>query len=189
MSDAKFQITVGDRLPLLNMRLWDEGRDNSLTGCTVAFTMYDSTGTVKVNAASCTAEPGITFTADATTDRITANAHSLQDGWEVTVSSSGTLPTPLASTTRYFTRECTPNYCKLALEPTGPAIDITAAGSPTHTLRVLGQVQYAWASGDVDTAKTYKGYFVVTVTASGKTTRWPNTDQGIEIVVVGVPTP
>lgn len=180
----KHQLVVGDRKTPLTARLHDDGKDNDLSGATVTFDMYDSAGTQVVADGSCTVQPGITFTADTSNDRYVANGHGLADGWEVIVSSSTTLPSPLSATTRYFVRDCTDNHFKLSTEKGGTAIDPTDAGTGTHTLKVLGQVQYSWASGDVDSAGSFKGWF--TVTESSVSDTFPNDSSGIAIVIQGV---
>lgn len=85
------------------------------------------------------------FTA-ATTDIITSAAHGLQNGDPVVLTTTGTLPAGLATSTVYYVIEAATNTFKLAaVEPpirytTGtlgpapvPPIDITDTGTGTHT--------------------------------------------------------
>lgn len=76
-----------------------------------------------------------TFTADATTNVFTCNAHGYTDTQTVRVrASDGALPTGLTQDGKYFIRDATTNTFKLAATSGGTAIDITTAG--TGTLRV-----------------------------------------------------
>lgn len=47
-----------------------------------------------------------------------------------------------------------------------------------------GTVSYAWAAGDVDTAGTYVGYWIVTNTASGKVDTYPPDGEKLVIEIV-----
>jgi hypothetical protein len=92
------------------------------------------------------AKSGITFTANAATDVITTASTLDVDvgsttGRAVTVSSSGTLPAGLSAGTIYFLIRVTATTYKLATSLTnadaGTAVDITSAGSGTHTISVI----------------------------------------------------
>lgn len=78
-----------------------------------------------------------TFTADATTDLLTAAAHGYKTGLKVQVSSTTTLPGGLSAATDYFVIVVAANTFKLASSlanaQAGTAIDITSAGTGTHT--------------------------------------------------------
>lgn len=77
---------------------------------------------------------GVTFTAVAATDVITATGHTLVDGDKVRVSSTGTLPGGLSASTDYFVRDTSGSTFKLAASSGGAAIDITSTGSGTHSM-------------------------------------------------------
>ena len=81
-------------------------------------------------------EPGSTFTVSVGNDRLTLDEieEIENNGNGVTVSSTGTLPAPLQPGTAYFVRNLTATGCKLAATPSGAAIDITDAGTGTHTI-------------------------------------------------------
>lgn len=77
----------------------------------------------------------------AATDKFTLNAHGLLDGMEVALESTGTPPTlewgagyALALTT-YFVRDAMLNDFKLCAFPGEDALDITAAGTGTLSVR------------------------------------------------------
>lgn len=74
------------------------------------------------------------FTVNIGTDVITLSAHGLADGSIVHVASSGTLPTGLSSNTLYYVRDRTTSTFRLATAAGGLAIDLTGAGSGTHSL-------------------------------------------------------
>lgn len=78
-----------------------------------------------------------TFTADATTDTITSNAHELANGDLVRLSNSGgALPAGLATGTDYYVLNTATNTFKVSLTQGGAAVDITGAGTGTHTWTV-----------------------------------------------------
>ena len=80
------------------------------------------------------------FTADASTDFITSNAHGLVDTQIIRLTGSD-LPAGLSASTNYFVRDKTTNTFKVAASSGGTAINITDAGSGTNT----------WYHGDVVT--------------------------------------
>jgi hypothetical protein len=93
-----------------------------------------------------------TFTADAGTDILTLSISNANfaTGVPITVSTTGTLPTPLVAGTTYYvirvgSSTTNPGTIKLATSYAnaiaGTAIDITLAGAPTNTILVSGQVQ------------------------------------------------
>ena len=97
-------------------------------------TLYTSGGWTKLATGTFSGATNATFTADDTTDIITSNGHGLVDGDKVTVSNSGGgLPGGLAAATGYFVRDATANTFKLSANPYDTAINITTAGTGTHT--------------------------------------------------------
>ncbi|WP_342237167.1 hypothetical protein [Inquilinus sp. OTU3971] len=83
--------------------------------------------------------PDLTFTADPATDQVTAAGHGMATGeGPFYLTSTGALPTGLAANTRYWAIRVGADVLKLAASKAdalaGTAIDITAAGSGTHTL-------------------------------------------------------
>lgn len=179
---------VGDR-STWSFRIYDAGLDNDLASATVVLDMWPisssgAAGTQKITDGSCLVEPGISFTADTATSKLTAVAHGLKDGWECVVSGSA-LPSGLAASTRYFVCDATPNTFKLSLEPNGTRIVIASAGTPTHTLKAKGHCTYAPAAIDVDTAGTFK--ILLTRTIGGKAVTFPNIKDGISLTINTVP--
>lgn len=84
---------------------------------------------------------GAAFTADAGTDVCTATSHGLTDGDMLFVANTGgALPTGLSANTPYYVRDATTNTFKLATSFGGSAIDITGAGTGTHTFHTQFRV-------------------------------------------------
>lgn len=89
-----------------------------------------------------------TFTADSTTDTLTlvSTTDNFQTGVPFTVTTTGTLPSPLNSTTTYYSIRTGANTIKVATSYAnaiaGTAIDLTTNGSPVNTILVSGQLQF-----------------------------------------------
>lgn len=158
---------VGDTLRPLNaiITVGDSDDPLPLSTYTVKFQMEaesDGTAVQAETVTGVTQEPTQSFTADATTDLITCNAHGVKQGNQVVLANSGgALPAGLAASTRYFAIQIGPNTFALAATPNGPAIDITGAGTGTNTFYVVGSVQYTLTSGNVTTAGRYSAWFTV----------------------------
>lgn len=172
---------VGDTLEPLKAKCYLRGNPYDWTGKTANFLMETESGTsvVAETSTGVTAHPTQTFTADATEDRLTANDHGVALGDQIVVSTTGTLPGGLAASTRYFAVEVTPNAFGLATFPNGKAIDITSAGSGTHTFYVVGSVQFDFSSGHVATAGPHRAWFR-SVSSSDKQT-FPDDELGIRV--------
>lgn len=100
------------------------------TGNTVATTASDMGIVV--------AHPGAVafsgWTADAGTDTLTKSSHGLYDGTRVEISSTGSVPTGLSTSTTYYVVSATTNTVQLSATYGGAAIDLTDAGSGTISL-------------------------------------------------------
>lgn len=57
-----------------------------------------------------------------------------QDGDTVYLTTTGTLPAGLSTSTKYYVRDVAAGTLKLATTETGSAIDITDSGTGTHTI-------------------------------------------------------
>lgn len=84
-----------------------------------------------------------TFTADAASDVCTAALHRMQDGQQVKLTSTTTLPGGLSLETVYYVRDSAANTFKLAATSGGSAIDITSAGTGTHTIAVIPRLPWS----------------------------------------------
>jgi hypothetical protein len=81
----------------------------------------------------------LTFTADASTDKLSIADHLLLDGTAVVLENSGgALPAGLSTNTLYYVRDTDSDSgtLKLAASSGGAAINITGAGTGTHTLQI-----------------------------------------------------
>lgn len=83
----------------------------------------------------CYSAVSVTFIADSGTDIITASGHGLLDNDPIMVSTTTTLPGGLSSTVTYFARDITTDTLKVSATRGGTAINITSAGSGTHTIK------------------------------------------------------
>ena len=178
-------ITVGDTLLPLNAVLKDgNGDPYNLASYTVKFLMEQEDGTAELaeTATGVTAHPTQNFTVDTTLDTLKTVGHGVQEGDQLILTTAGTLPTGLAASTRYFTRDVTPNDFKVAASPDGEKIDITAAGSGTHSFYVVGSVQMDFAAANVDTAGLYRGWF--TLTSGTETLSIPEGNRYFRIKIV-----
>lgn len=77
------------------------------------------------------------WTADAGADTLTKTDHAWYDGTQVTLTSTGTLPTGLSLSTTYYIVNATANTIQLSLSFGGAAVDLTDAGTGTTTLNTL----------------------------------------------------
>ena len=96
---------------------------------------------------------GTAFAADAGSDTLTSAAHGLADGDRVRVTTSaGDLPEPLAAGTTYFVIYKSTSTLQLAttkaLAESGTQIDITDAGTGTHTLQTVAFDQGGMTTAD-----------------------------------------
>jgi len=97
----------------------------------------------------------VQFTADSTTDVLTATDHWWVANQPVTVfTDGGTLPSPLAPSTTYYVRDVTTNSLKLSLTPGGAAINLTTNGSGVNYINGLQEdlftgkgLVHQWSAG------------------------------------------
>lgn len=179
------RITIGDTLYPMNTVIRDgNGNPIDLSVYTVKFFMELENGTSELaeTIVGVSVHPTQTFTAEASTDLITCNAHGIKKDDQIILASSGTLPAGLAEDTRYFAVQIQPNKFQVALIPDGSAVDITGAGTGTHTLYVVGSVQMDFAAANVGTAGIYRGWFTLTSGSEKKT--MPEGDRWYEVLVV-----
>jgi hypothetical protein len=178
-------ITVGDSRSPLEIQLRDGGSEPiDLASLTVKAQAETPTGTSTVaeTTTGVTAQPTSTFTVDTSADELLVNAHGLVDGDQVQVSTSGTLPSGLAASTRYFVRGATPNRFQLAAKPAGAPLDITSSGSGTHSVWLVGHVRYVVPSAINGTAGEYLIWFTVYDVSNNRDT-FPSARDGLRVIV------
>lgn len=89
-----------------------------------------------------------TFTA-ATTNICTATAHGFSNGDKVFVSSGTTLPAGLSASTDYFVVVINANTFYLTAALGGAIVDITDAGTGTHTIVLKGKTIFCEGMDDL----------------------------------------
>lgn len=82
------------------------------------------------------------FTAAAATDLITSNAHGLKSRDMVVLTTTDTLPAGLATNTVYYVINETTNTFQLSAQKDGSPVNITDAGTGTHTF-TMHDIGYA----------------------------------------------
>lgn len=103
------------------------------------------------------------FTVNTGTDVITTGSdHGRVVGDVVTFTSTGTLPSGLSAGTDYYVVEAAAsNTMKVSTTPGGTAVDITTAGSGTHSWRGYGQIaptyEYGGGTSNVAAAENLDG--------------------------------
>jgi hypothetical protein len=75
-----------------------------------------------------------TVTANDATDVLTCAGHGLSTGDTVRITSAGTMPGELSSDTLYYLRDVTTDTFKVSTTLDGTAVDVSSAGTGTHTL-------------------------------------------------------
>lgn len=144
-----------------------------LTGLTVkVFGETNAGGAdwIAESATGVTAHPTNAFTTNTLDDFdvILDDDTLAKDGDQVKFSSTTTLPAGLVSGTWYFVKDAFPGGFKVSRQPNGSTLNITDAGTGTHTYIIRGSVQYEWQTADIDTAGTFWMWF--RVYASGSST-------------------
>jgi len=95
-----------------------------------------------------------TFTADPSTDTITATGHTFDTNERVYLTTTGTLPAGLSTSVfPYYVINSAANTLKLSLTQGGAAVDITTTGTGVQTIHRVGRIGYHLqnnGSGDFD---------------------------------------
>jgi hypothetical protein len=137
-----------------------------LTGLTVKVygeTHAGGTDWITATATGVTAHPTNAFTTNTLDDFdvILDDDTLAKNGYQVKFSSTGTLPAGLVTGVWYFVVGAFPGGFKVSRQPNGATLNITDAGTGTHTYIIRGSVQYEWQAADVDTAGTFWLWFRV----------------------------
>lgn len=181
----KHKRIVGDTLlPYNGIAYLRPGDPYDWTGLTGKWELEEDDGTVvqAATATGFTAHPTQAFTASASTSLLTCNGHGVQKGDQVIVASTGTLPSGLAASTRYFAVNVTPNAFQLATVPEGTAVTIASAGSGTHTFYVVGSYQVTLTDAAVASAGQFR-FWATAVDGSSDIATFPNDDDGAPIEI------
>lgn len=183
--EIELHRAVGDRLtPVSAILTGGNGNPVSLIGATVTFQLTDADGVDVYAQASTdvTKEPTQDFTATANSRTLSCVGHSLRNGQQVVLTTTGTLPAGLAASTRYFVGDAEPNAFTLNSRPgTGYVVTPTSTGTGTHSIAIVGHAQWAPTAGAVDEAGTFYGCF--RVTSGGKTDTFPSDESRLKITI------
>lgn len=149
-ANTSFAHYAGEKVYIVSFNQIELARAATLTGAKTALTTSTGNGLVALeadNAILAYSEPeynsgyyfgrfvnniGATFTA-ADTDIITSTAHGLVNGDTIKVISGTTLPAGLSTTVVYYVISSATNTFSVSLTNGGSAVDITDAGTGTHT--------------------------------------------------------
>lgn len=177
---------VGDTLTALDLVLKNSRGPVDLTGLTAKYLVVTddaaATSVVSETTTGVTSQPTQDFTASATLDKVLVNGHGLIDGDQIIVSTTGTLPAGLATSTRYFVINADANSFQVSQSARGAPIDITTAGSGTHSLYLLGHVKIVLATAATATAGRYRLW--ATVYSGSSKDGYPNNKTGLVLEVV-----
>ena len=177
----KITRTYGDNSAINFLVRYRDSGPVDLSAFTTKITIEQEDGTAVVTQATTglTVQPTQTFTASASTDQCTCYSHGLQNGDQVLLTTTTTLPAGLSLATRYCVVNRNDLTFQLADTPYGAPINITDAGTGTHSFAVVGSGQYLPQS-------TYAvGLYRVWIELVGSTTAIiPERAYGFEIEVV-----
>ena len=162
-------------------------KDNALAGAAI-----DITG-AGTGAHTITRVLDKTFTADASTDVVTLSAkiRGLVTGNGIEITTAGTLPGGLALSTTYYYIRFTDTTGKLATSYsnslTGTAINITDAGTGTHTLQRKSEARYT-CNGTFDTDQQPKDIIEALLTACGGKVTYQGGEWNLYVAAYTAPT-
>lgn len=143
-----------------------------------------ATDLVAWTSSNVTSQPTKAFASDTTVGikSLYCVNHGLRTGMQVKLTTSGTLPTGLATASRYYVVRVNGHNFWLCKQRTGTPIEITDTGSGTHNFEILGHVQYQPQAADVDTAGAFR--CEVRIVGSAVNETFPGTAEGIPLSVV-----
>lgn len=181
------QFAVGDTDEPFSVYLTLGGVPVSLSGATVEFKMlaydsddtsgnprYDATPKVVLTSANVTAEPTKAYTADNATDELISEYHRVPAGSLVSFDTTGG---GITADTPYVVTDVSENRFKIKLSDAAGNVNIT--GTPSGNFYVIGHVQYAWQTADVDTAGRFGAW--IKVTRSAKSQMYPPDRTGVVV--------
>jgi hypothetical protein len=177
---------VADTLFPINATFTKNGAPLPLSSYTVkAYMKAQVSGTVILNdtATGITQEPTQTFTVDTSLDVLKCNDHGVKEGQQVVLASTTTIPAGLTAGVRYFAVQIQANWFGVSLTQGGAPIDITSAGTGTHTFYVVGSAQYDLSTTAAATAGKYRFWFRA-FDGSSEVATFPQSAEGINLTLV-----
>jgi len=180
----KVTRTYGDTSAINFLVSFDGVGPIDLSAYTTKITIEQEDGTAIVTAATTglTAQPTQTFTLDSTNNWIYCAAHGIQVGDVVIPMTNGSFSgTGLTASTRYVVVERDFDWFRVSNRSAGAPVTIAAAGTPTHSIKVVGSGQYLPQS-------TYAvGIYRAWILLVGTTTAIvPEKTYGFQIEIVSV---
>lgn len=112
--------------------------------------------------------PAFAFTVDTVTNVITMTGALPVAGDRFIAGTSGTLPAPLIDGAYYYARDVVGATCKLCMTPDGVAVDLTTAGTGTHTLSPTALppgCELSTVNGRISGVPFYRGVYEVMLVA------------------------
>lgn len=109
----------------------------------------------------------VTFTADTGTENITPASGTWSNGMAVQLTTTGTLPAPLATSTTYYVVNAGGGVFQLSTTFGGSTIDITTTGSGTHTVTLVPTSLVNTAAGTSIASNTLSGDAFMIVADNG----------------------
>lgn len=94
-----------------------------------------------------------TVTADASTDKLALSGHGMVNGTRVRVSTTDTLPAGLGAGD-YYVRDTATNDFKVEATVGGGAVNITSAGTGTHTVKMMDRRYVEYLDKFYDSSET-----------------------------------
>lgn len=176
---------VGDLRPINGIIFDVKNTPRDISSDTIKFEMETESGTsvIAATATGITKQPTQSFTASSTTELLTSDEHGVQQGDQIKVASSGTLPSGLSASVRYFAVNVLPNSFSLSTQPGGTAIDLADTGTGTHTFYIIGSWQYQPLIANFNTAGFYRAW-LSRWSGSDVLQTYPNDESGIIIQIV-----
>lgn len=143
-----------------------------------------ATDLVAWTSSNVTIQPPKTFVSDTTTgiQSLYSVDHGLRVGMQVKLTTTTTLPTGLAVSTRYFVNRVNGHNIWFCKQRTGTPIAITDVGTGTHSFAIIGHVQYQPQSGDVNAVGVFK--CEVRLVGGGVCETFPGSAAGIPLTIV-----
>lgn len=178
-----YRFIVGDTLAGFAVTLRDSDSALELTPYTVKLTIEQDGGTpiVEETETGITKQQSRAFTADAERDLLLCPNNKLDPNTEVVLATTGTLPAPLESAKTYFVTDPSPHAIALTDLPDDAPLDLTSAGTGSHSLYAVGEVNVAVPAAVANAEGTYRAW--LKLFKDGKGITWPNDATGVVLEV------
>jgi hypothetical protein len=156
-------VTQGDTLSRWSAIIWQlNGKPADLSGKTVKFALDDGSGTdiVVATTVGVTVHPERACEFDATRKRAIDYSHDVEAHYHLMLTTTGVLPPELSTSRRYYPTLIDETSFKLSLTRNGPPINISDAGTGSHSYIVVGSVEYQPSDEAVEDTGDYFAWFI-----------------------------